>query len=1136
MYTLYLLLYFYQVIIISSRNLIELKLQCPHASHAQHNFVVGYTELVPVSITKVTSMSVDSSCNFDLQQNPNVIQKVTKWTWAKKSSTTGQTNADSTTYQSETTEASLKGICANLILDIHNHISKKTIACYDLSCNQTHCQPTLYVISPNSVCMDVRNCIIGVGDQKIMVVFEKTYCITGLLIEGICFNPLQTLLTGYASQSYSVITVPVTCFLHPKKTNSNPMKLATELEKLRGKTDCSTNNFQGYYICFLGGYSEPLLLPKSEDHRSAEILSKIVIHYHGEDHDIKSYEFSSFRIIGSLTGKVPHTESSDNVQGISYSGPPLYTSLGVLAAKDTPNYVWTNGIIFNSNHSTCEKKVLPITWTGYVTLPGKIEKTSSCNIFCTLAGPGADCEAYSEMGIFNLSSTTCLINRMHRFRGAEQQIKFLCQRIDSDIVVYCNGQRKIITTKTLVIGQCIYTFTSIFSIIPSVAHSLAVELCVPGLHGWATVMLVMTFCFGWLLIPTFTFIILRFLYILTYGCSRYNSEAKFKAVLEKVKVEYQKTMGSMVCDICHYECEIAKELDSHKKSCVNGHCPYCMNATEATETALQSHFKVCKLTSRFQENLKKSLVPSEQRKGCYRTLVVFRYKSRCYVGLTWCLLLLIELIIWAASAEPVLKERGWTDTAHGVGIIPLKSDLELDFSLYSSATFTYKRQLQNPANTEEIVPFQFDVDSQVIHAEIQPLGHWMDGKLNLKTAFHCYGACAKYTYPWQTSHCFFEKDYQYETGWGCNPSDCPGVGTGCTACGIYIDKLKPVARAYRIISLSYSRKICVQLGTETTCKVISANDCLVSNNIKVCIIGTVTKFSAGDTIVFLGPFESGGIIFKQWCTTTCNFGDPGDIMSNADGIKCPEHNGSFRKKCAFATTPLCEYTGNTISGYKRMLATKDSFQSFNLTSVHDTVNSLEWIDPDSSLKDHLNLILNRDLSFQDLTDNPCKVDIVTLSVDGAWGSGIGFTLQCAVSLTECSTFMTSIKACDMAMCYGSSSVTLSRGQNTVKVTGKGGHSGSSFKCCHNEKCSEKGLIAAAPHLDRVSGVGELSSNKVFDDGAPQCGIKCWFVKSGEWLYGILNGNWIVFLVLFVILLLSLFLFSVFCPVRKHKSN
>uniref|UniRef100_UPI003F7787AA Glycoprotein C n=1 Tax=Andes orthohantavirus TaxID=1980456 RepID=UPI003F7787AA len=486
--------------------------------------------------------------------------------------------------------------------------------------------------------------------------------------------------------------------------------------------------------------------------------------------------------------------------------------------------------------------------------------------------------------------------------------------------------------------------------------------------------------------------------------------------------------------------------------------------------------------------------------------------------------------------ETPLMESGWSDTAHGVGEIPMKTDLELDFSLPSSSSYSYRRKLTNPANKEESIPFHFQMEKQVIHAEIQPLGHWMDATFNIKTAFHCYGACQKYSYPWQTSKCFFEKDYQYETGWGCNPGDCPGVGTGCTACGVYLDKLKSVGKAYKIISLKYTRKVCIQLGTEQTCKHIDANDCLVTPSVKVCIVGTVSKLQPSDTLLFLGPLEQGGIILKQWCTTSCAFGDPGDIMSTPSGMRCPEHTGSFRKICGFATTPVCEYQGNTISGYKRMMATKDSFQSFNLTEPHITTNKLEWIDPDGNTRDHVNLVLNRDVSFQDLSDNPCKVDLHTQAIEGAWGSGVGFTLTCTVGLTECPSFMTSIKACDLAMCYGSTVTNLARGSNTVKVVGKGGHSGSSFKCCHDTDCSSEGLLASAPHLERVTGFNQIDSDKVYDDGAPPCTFKCWFTKLGEWLLGILNGNWIVVVVLVVILILSIIMFSVLCPRRGHKKT
>ncbi|AHJ38538.1 glycoprotein [Necocli virus] len=1123
------------VVLALPKTMYELKMECPHTVGLGQGYIIGSTELGLVKLDQVKDIKIESSCNFDLHTTSLIQQSYTQIDWTKKASTTETTNAGESTFEAKAKEVNLRGTCV-LAPDLYDTLKKvkKTVLCYDVSCNQTHCQPTLYLIAPIGTCMSIRSCMASVFNSRVQITFEKTHCVSGQLVEGQCFNPSHTLTLTQPAHTYETLTLPLTCFLTAKK--SDQMKIITTFEGIIGKTGCTENSFQGYYVCFIGSHSEPLLVPSLEDIRSAEVVSRMILHPRGEDHDFIQESQGALRIVGPIKAKVPSSSSAETVQGVAFAGLPMYSSLSTLVRKAEPEYVFSPGIMPESNQSVCDKKTIPLTWTGYLPISGELEKVTGCTVFCTLVGPGASCEAYSENGIFNISSPTCLVNKMQRFRGAEQKITFICQRIDQDVIVYCNGQKKVILTRTLVIGQCIYTFTSLFSLLPTVAHSLAVELCVPGLHGWATIALLVTFCFGWLLIPAITLITLKSLRLLTYSCSNYNSESKFKFILEKVKVEYQKTMGSMVCDVCHHECETAKELETHRQSCPEGQCPYCMTLTEATESALQAHFSICKLTGRFQEALKKSLKKPEVHRGCYRTLGVFRYKSRCYVSLVWSILLTTELIVWAASADTPILEPGWSDTAHGVGEIPMKTDLELDFSLPSSSSYSYRRKLTNPANKEESIPFHFQLEKQVIHAEIQVLGHWMDATFNIKTAFHCYGACKQYSYPWQTSKCFFEKDYQYETGWGCNPGDCPGVGTGCTACGIYLDKLKSIGKAYKIISLKYSRKVCVQLGTEQTCKHIDANDCLVTPSVKVCMIGTVSKLQPSDTLLFLGPLEQGGIILKQWCTTSCVFGDPGDIMSTTAGMRCPEHTGSFRKICAFATTPVCEYQGNTVSGYKRMMATKDSFQSFNLTDPHLTNNKLEWIDPDGNTRDHVNMILNRDVSFQDLSDNPCKVDLHVQTIEGAWGSGVGFTLTCAVGLTECPSFITSIKACDMAMCYGSTVINLLRGSNTVKVVGKGGHSGSSFKCCHDTDCSTEGLVASAPHLERVTGFNQIDSDKVYDDGAPPCTVKCWFTKSGEWLWGILHGNWVVVVVLLVILLISIILFSFLCPRRSHKKN
>ncbi|CAQ53173.1 Gc protein, partial [Serang virus] len=107
----------------------------------------------------------------------------------------------------------------------------------------------------------------------------------------------------------------------------------------------------------------------------------------------------------------------------------------------------------------------------------------------------------------------------------------------------------------------------------------------------------------------------------------------------------------------------------------------------------------------------------------------------------------------------------WTDNAHGIGSVPMHTDLELDFSLPSSSKYTYKRKLTNPINAEQGVQLHIEIEEQGIGADVHNLGHWFDARLNLKTSFHCYGACSKYQYPWHTAKCHFEKDYEYENSW-----------------------------------------------------------------------------------------------------------------------------------------------------------------------------------------------------------------------------------------------------------------------------------------------------------------------------------------------------------------------------------
>ncbi|AEZ02947.1 glycoprotein precursor [Orthohantavirus sangassouense] len=1118
----------------SLKNVYDMKIECPHSVNFGESSVMGKVQLPSLSITEAEQLVPESSCNMDNHQSLSVLQKATKTTWRKKAD---HSNAGKDSYELITSEIQFKGVCSLTHKMIEeSHRLRRSVICYDLSCNTTHCKPTLYMVVPVHSCNMMKSCLIGLGPYRIQVVYERTYCTVGVLNEGKCFVPDQSVANIVKNGIFDIVSVQIICFFIRIKGSTYKI-LETVKTAMNGKCNGTDDKVQGYYICLLGGNSGPIYVPSGTDFRAMEALANMLRAPHGEDHDLPGEELASYSIAGTIEGKIPHTASSQNLEFTAYSGIPSYSSFSVHTLTQDGQLSYSPGLFPNLNQSDCKKNALPLIWEGTIELPGYYEAIHPCNVFCVFSGPGASCEAFSEGGIFNITSPTCLVSKQNRFRAAEQQITFVCQRVDMDIIIYCNGQRKVILTKTLVIGQCIYSITSLFSLLPSVAHSIAIELCVPGFHGWATAALLTTFCFGWLLIPSITYIVLLILKFIAAIFHNTTQENKFKAILRKIKEEFEKTKGSMVCDICKYECETGKELKAHNLSCNQSQCPYCFTHCEMTESAFQAHYKVCQATHRFREDLKKTITPQTISPGCYRTLNLFRYKSRCYILTVWLCLLILESIAWAASASETSLNPLWTDNAHGVGSVPMHTDLELDFSLPSSSKYTYKRKLTSPTNPEQAVSLHIEIESQGIAADVHSLGHWYDARLNLKTSFHCYGACTKYQYPWHTAKCHFEHDFQYENSWGCNPPDCPGVGTGCTACGLYLDQLKPVGSAYKLITVRYSRKVCVQFGEENLCKTIDMNDCFMSRHVKVCIIGTVSKFSQGDTLVFLGPLEGGGLIFKDWCTSTCQYGDPGDIMSPRDrGFSCPEFPGSFRKKCNFATTPVCEYSGNMVSGYKKVMATIDSFQSFNTSLIHFTEERIEWKDPDGMLRDHLNILVTKDIDFENLGENPCKVGLQTSSIEGAWGSGVGFTLVCQVSLIDCARFLTSIKACDMAICYGAQSVSLVRGQNTVKITGKGGHSGSSFKCCHEVDCSSTGLQASAPHLDKVNGISEQENDKVYDDGAPQCGVSCWFVKSGEWISGILHGNWVVVVVLVILLLFSLILLSILCPVRKHKRS
>ncbi|AND78464.1 glycoprotein [Quezon virus] len=1118
------------------KSLLEIKFTCPHDTRFETGFGYGAVDLPSITEASDLIVPVETSCPFEFNLVRKQVTSVKMKWWERKSSVAAGTNADQNTYEEKEKDAGAIGIC-NIQ---HNDITsisqnRRGLMCLEYSCNLTHCMPALHVIIPHQICMNIRTCLLTWKSTKIDLIFERIFCPHGILVAGNCFQPYYGVTSPPPESERAELST--TCFLittKQSKAEKNLPQLVTAFQsEITGNT-CSPVNMAGYYSCFIKGYSQMINVPGHKDAITGEIMSKIIKFSHGEDHDRYTDGHGILNVAGPLNFSL---KSTDKFSGVCYSGDILYTSLYMNTKKSGDDFtvVLAKGIIPNTDHSSCDMKLLPLVWQGMINIPGYIEKMEPCKVFCTLSGPGASCEAFSSTGIFNISSDTCLIGKLHRYKHLEDQISFICQRVDQDLVIYCNGQKKVIKTNTLVIGQCIYTITSALSLLPTIAHPLAVELCVTGFHGWATLLLLITFCFGWLLIPLVSYLVIQVLRLILILMNKHTGQSRFENILKKLKDEFQHTIGSTTCSYCKTDCCSKEELTSHEENCSKGKCPYCLKEIGSSSIIATEHFKICPLIDRFITKIRQN-VASTPTHGTllYRKLGTFRYKNRCFIFTIWTVLIIIESLVWAVSAQKMTVDPGWSDTAHGVGSVPMELDYELDFALVSGSTFIHKRLLQSPQAKEHTIPFTVTIDTQKITAVVQTLGHWMDAEVNLKSVFHCYGACKAYKYPWQEAYCSHEVDYEYQSSWSCNPPTCPGISTGCTACGMYLDKLTPKASVYKIINIKYSRYICYQLGTEKQCKEVEGNDCVTGKHFKACLVGTVSNIVASDTLVFLGPLDAGALIMKQWCVSNCKLGDPGDIMSVQDKINCPSYEGTINRVCRFATMPVCSYQGNQVPGFKKMMATKDSFLSVNMSNVKLSLSTMSWEDPDSIYKDHINIVVTKDLDFEELSENPCSVESVISSIEGSWGSGVGFTITCSISLTECSDFLTTIKACDDAICYGGKAVRLLRGQNTVKVQGRGGHSGSKFRCCHENHCSTKGLRASSPHLERIGDERALES-QVFSDGAPECGISCQFKKVWEWLTGIFSGNWFILIVLVIVMIISIIILSFFCPAKRKTS-
>ncbi|AVM87654.1 glycoprotein [Hainan oriental leaf-toed gecko hantavirus] len=1030
----------------------------------------------------------------------------------------------------------ITGFCAWETDITQDVLDGKLVLCLDVACNSTDdCKVLLNVMVRQAMCQTLRSCSVTLLGQKHTLNFLKTNCPTGVQVDDKCFDPLLAKSRSPLLQSHA--TLPVACYANPADTHQRALfemigRFITGLED----NHCKSNQGRLRYSCVVGDNSELIVLNDDRNLIQQRILAQMMKNPLGRPFYSKT-EQATIQVMGhkyNITigkhGKVtPSPGTSDYFFRqilFAYYSSPSFTSLYRSTKVSGDNYdnFILKGLIPEMEIHGCFDALLPQVWFDFVNVPGTYRTFQQCRIFCTLAGPGASCEVFAPGGIYNLSTTQCFIPTNYKFKGEEEILQFSCPRIDTDLMFYCNGHRTIIRTRTLMIGQCIYVVSSYLSILPSIAHSLAVEICVPGFHGWMTIICLITFCFGWLLIPLVTKCVLSILLQLT-KLKACRAKLALASVLDKIKVEYQHTLGNTTCETCGLQTNFPEEFNAHSQACPMGICPYCSREIGLMKTSSVLHFEKCSKADRFSKKYESVITPVTTTTKLTRGLTTFRYQNRCYIGIVWLILLLIELSIWAATAQN-------TDLAHGVGKLTLNNALQLQFSIPGNVKYVYKRELLRDEKDKEGIPFTFTLDPGRTTATVIELGTWMDVEVNLQTIFHCYGSCSAYTYPWYKSTCKREHGFQYETSWSCNPASCPGVNTGCTMCALYTHHLKDKGPAVKVLQLTIHRSFCYQLGAIKVCDTLTEADCYTDDHLKFCLNDHKADIFQGDVLFFNHQWQDSAVVFKQWCTSNCVFGDPGDIISSPTGISCPQFDGSFQKQCKFGTTPSCLFTGNMVSGYKKYWKTRDLFRTVNMTDIKHTSGELEWVDTSGHARSMIDIEFSASLPFEELSQTKCKISLKAIGVQGSWGGGQGFTISCIVDLIQCSEFITAIKVCDSSSCYGVSSATLARGENEVKVTGRGGHSGSKFMCCHDHNCSQSSYPASPPHLERLQGITE-DVGQLYDDGKRGCGITCWLSRSWEWVKGLFSGNFFLPLILIGIALFSIILLSFLLPARRR---
>lgn len=442
--------------------------------------------------------------------------------------------------------------------------------------------------------------------------------------------------------------------------------------------------------------------------------------------------------------------------------------------------------------------------------------------------------------------------------------------------------------------------------------------------------------------------------------------------------------------------------------------------------------------------------------------------------------------------------------------------LDFDFNVVSNVGTQWSRNVKS--ENDETYSYMYTVanSNPRFCADMVDLGSWCDYDLRYSSITYVpdvkFSIDARYDGQGSDSHvgvCGHSKnkivppdscaqrDNMHEILWSMQPV----VGNLELRCAILVFNVTPSYQLYKVTNVLSGVPICFTNEDDTECHLVMSSTCVTLENAKLCV-GPIDTNTEADSTLIKDESEEADVFYSavDLCRTNCKNGMVGDLVKGHEdsGDNGPYHCPFFDYDLDFTCDdidynsdvhdgfigPVCLFTGDHNSGVKRFKRSVDSYRRIKLSERNNIAAKTCWDEPDNTKtyrifgyigknKAHITPVANKEV---------CSYHVSLKSLEGSWGSLAGITAVCTVALSGCSKARVNLQLCDSGVCYGSSAVNLIRGQNSVKVSAKGGNSQTEYRCCIFSNCSYDFKKGSDPHYRSQTHQVTHKADDVIDTG------------------------------------------------------